>query len=91
MAESKKKNIALIIFLGLITFGLYFVLRKSDKKKSMAREWADAIIFAVSHKEFISKSLTDWKTRLKPGGVFVDVKSVYYDAEVPTGISYWAL
>ena len=35
------------IILGIITFGLYFLLRKSNKKKSLKREWAEAILFAV--------------------------------------------
>jgi signal peptidase I len=35
------------IILGIITFGLYFLLRKSNEKKSPKREWAEAILFAV--------------------------------------------
>lgn len=35
------------IILGIITFGLYFLLRKSENKKSLKREWAEAILFAV--------------------------------------------
>jgi UDP-N-acetyl-D-galactosamine dehydrogenase len=38
---------------------------------------ADAIVAAVSHKEFLGMPLADLLGKLKSGGVFVDVKSVY--------------
>lgn len=40
----------------------------------------DAVIAAVPHREFMAMSLDEVLSRLKPGGVFVDVKSAF-DAE----------
>ncbi len=53
---------------------------------------ADAIVAAVSHKEYLSLPQTDLMARLKPGGVFVDVKSAY-DAVVieAAGYKLWRL
>ena len=44
---SNKKPLWVVIVLSIITFGLYPLLRKSEKKKSPLREWTDAILFAV--------------------------------------------
>lgn len=53
---------------------------------------ADAIIAAVSHKEFLSMPQVDLLTKLKPGGVFVDVKSAYDAAALVTaGYRVWRL
>ena len=41
---------------------------------------ADAIVLAVSHRQYLQTPLTDILARLKPGGVFTDIKSVF-DAE----------
>ncbi|HTY02962.1 MAG TPA: nucleotide sugar dehydrogenase [Rhodocyclaceae bacterium] len=47
------------------------------------RQWsdlpagADAIVAAVAHKQYLAMPLKDILGRLKPGGVFVDVKSAY--------------
>jgi UDP-N-acetyl-D-galactosamine dehydrogenase len=38
---------------------------------------ADAIVAAVSHKEYLAMSLKKLTGKLKPKGVFVDVKSAY--------------
>jgi UDP-N-acetyl-D-galactosamine dehydrogenase len=53
---------------------------------------ADAIVAAVSHKAYLSMPQTDLLAKLKPGGVFVDVKSAY-DAIAITasGFSLWRL
>ncbi len=90
MAESKKKNIFVVIFLGLITFGLYFVLRKSDKKKSMGREWADAIIFAVIAatliRTFFIEAYTIPTSSMEKSllvGDFLFVSKVSYGARIP--------
>ena len=90
MAETKKKNIVLVIFLGLITFGLYFVLRKSDKKKSMGREWADAIIFAVIAatliRTFFIEAYTIPTSSMEKSllvGDFLFVSKVSYGARIP--------
>ena len=90
MAESKKKNIVLVLFLGLITFGLYFVLRKSDKKKSMTREWVDAIIFAVIAatliRTFFIEAYTIPTSSMEKSllvGDFLFVSKVSYGARIP--------
>lgn len=38
---------------------------------------ADAVVAAVSHKQYLEMSVNEILTKLKPGGVFVDVKSAY--------------
>lgn len=90
MAETKKKNIFVIIFLGIITFGLYFVLRKSDSKKSMGREWTDAIIFAVIAatliRTFFIEAYTIPTSSMEKSllvGDFLFVSKVSYGARIP--------
>ena len=53
---------------------------------------ADAIVAAVSHKEYLTMPQTDLLQQLKPGGVFVDVKSAH-DAEAIEAAGYrlWRL
>lgn len=90
MAETKKKSIFMIIFLGIITFGLYFVLRKSDTKKSMGREWMDAIIFAVIAatliRTFFIEAYTIPTSSMEKSllvGDFLFVSKVSYGARIP--------
>jgi UDP-N-acetyl-D-glucosamine/UDP-N-acetyl-D-galactosamine dehydrogenase len=53
---------------------------------------ADAIIAAVSHKEFVSMLQTDLLAKLKPGGIFVDVKSAYDAIKImAAGYRLWRL
>jgi signal peptidase I len=75
-AKSKEKNKWLIIFLSIITLGLYMVFRKSDKKKSKSREWFDAVIFAV-----IAATPSMEKTLLV--GDFLFVSKINYGPRVP--------
>ncbi len=51
----------------------------------------DAVIYAVAHKQFLSMGAKQIASFLKPGGVFVDVKSSFKATDVPTGIKYWSL
>ena len=52
----------------------------------------DALILAVSHKQFVGNPISWFLERLKPGGVLVDVKSALNPADVPAGrASYWCL
>jgi UDP-N-acetyl-D-galactosamine dehydrogenase len=53
---------------------------------------ADAIVAAVSHHDYLAMPLGEILERLKPGGVFVDVKSVY-DADAIRAANYrlWRL
>jgi UDP-N-acetyl-D-galactosamine dehydrogenase len=50
----------------------------------------DALILAVNHREYVA-DLPAIFGRLKPGGVFLDVKSVARPEQVPDGCRYWSL
>jgi UDP-N-acetyl-D-glucosamine/UDP-N-acetyl-D-galactosamine dehydrogenase len=53
---------------------------------------ADAIVAAVAHSEYMSMPLADILKKLKPGGVFVDVKSAYDPVSIQAlGYKLWRL
>ncbi|MFN3594087.1 MAG: nucleotide sugar dehydrogenase [Thiobacillaceae bacterium] len=53
---------------------------------------ADAIVAAVSHRQYLSMPLADILAKLKPGGVFTDVKSAYDPAAIrAAGYRLWRL
>ncbi|MBT9538277.1 nucleotide sugar dehydrogenase [Thiobacillus sp.] len=53
---------------------------------------ADAIVAAVSHKEYKAMSLAELTSRLRKGGVFTDVKSAYDPAAIKAaGFNLWRL
>jgi UDP-N-acetyl-D-galactosamine dehydrogenase len=53
---------------------------------------ADALVAAVSHREYLSIPQAELLARLKPGGLFVDVKSAYDPAAIKAaGYSLWRL
>lgn len=53
---------------------------------------ADAIVAAVSHSQYLAMSLGDILGKLKRGGVFIDVKSVYPVAALTDeGLHVWRL
>jgi UDP-N-acetyl-D-galactosamine dehydrogenase len=53
---------------------------------------ADAIVAAVPHRSYLSRPLEDLLSRMKPNGVFIDVKSVFdRDAIVQAGYKLWRL
>jgi UDP-N-acetyl-D-glucosamine/UDP-N-acetyl-D-galactosamine dehydrogenase len=53
---------------------------------------ADAIVAAVSHEEYTTKSIVRLLAPLKPGGVFVDIKSAYLpEAITAAGACLWRL
>jgi UDP-N-acetyl-D-galactosamine dehydrogenase len=53
---------------------------------------ADAIVAAVSHQQYLKMPLNDLLAKLKPTGVFVDVKSVYPERRIrEQGIQVWRL
>ena len=50
------------------------------------------IVAAVSHRDSLSLPLDDILNRLKPNGVFVDVKSAYKVKDIQSrGITVWRL
>ena len=51
----------------------------------------DALILAVPHREFIEIPVEELLGRLRKGGVFIDVKSVFRAADLPAGYRYWSL
>jgi UDP-N-acetyl-D-galactosamine dehydrogenase len=53
---------------------------------------ADAVVAAVSHKQYLAMPLADLTSKLKPNGVFVDVKSAYdAHAIAQAGYRLWRL
>ncbi|MFO0744812.1 MAG: nucleotide sugar dehydrogenase [Myxococcota bacterium] len=50
----------------------------------------DAIVLAVRHKGFLEHRF-QWITRLREGGVLVDVKSALDPATLPDHVTYWSL
>jgi UDP-N-acetyl-D-galactosamine dehydrogenase len=53
---------------------------------------ADALVAAVSHKEYRTMSLAELTSGLRQGGVFTDVKSAYDQAAIKAaGFSLWRL
>lgn len=78
------------IFLGLITFGLYFLLRPSTTKKSLVREWSEAIVFAVIAatiiRTFFLEAFTIPTSSMEKTlliGDFLFVSKVSYGARIP--------
>jgi UDP-N-acetyl-D-glucosamine/UDP-N-acetyl-D-galactosamine dehydrogenase len=51
----------------------------------------DALIMAVPHREFLQRDRRQLIELIKPGGVLVDVKSIFSPSDVPDGIRYWSL
>ncbi len=53
---------------------------------------ADALVAAVSHHEYLSMPLKEILTRLRPEGLFVDIKSAYEIEQLRSnGITVWRL
>lgn len=53
---------------------------------------ADAFVAAVSHRQYLDMPLGDLLAKLKPDGVFVDIKSAYpKQAITETGLRVWRL
>jgi len=53
---------------------------------------ANAIVVAVSHQEFVNKSLADYQAKLSTKGVLVDVKAIFDPQAVrAAGIPFWRL
>lgn len=51
----------------------------------------DGLVYAVPHNEFKKRSLDDFASLVKKGGVFIDVKSAMHPTHLPEHISYWSL
>lgn len=53
--------------------------------------YLDALILAVPHREYLSIPAERLFAHLRPGGVFMDIKSVFKPQDVPSNINYWSL
>lgn len=51
----------------------------------------DALILAVPHRHYTEQGIGLVTQLLKPGGVLVDIKSVFRPQQMPEGIRYWSL
>lgn len=51
----------------------------------------DALVLAVSHKAYLEMPRAQLLSRVRAGGVFIDVKSVIDPASMERGINYWSL
>jgi UDP-N-acetyl-D-galactosamine dehydrogenase len=51
----------------------------------------DGVVLAVPHRHFHEAGIEKLFDMIKPGGVFVDVKTAVDRRSVPAGISYWSL
>lgn len=53
---------------------------------------ADALIAAVSHRQYLDMPITELLTKLKPNGVFLDIKAAYPDVRSLNGqVRVWRL
>ncbi|WP_243324116.1 nucleotide sugar dehydrogenase [Geothrix sp. SG200] len=53
---------------------------------------ADAVVAAVSHRDYLAQGIDQLLAHLKPGGVFADVKSAFSSAEIEErGFRLWRL
>jgi UDP-N-acetyl-D-glucosamine/UDP-N-acetyl-D-galactosamine dehydrogenase len=51
----------------------------------------DAVVFAVNHQAYLDMPREQILACLHPGGVFMDVKSVFEPFTIPSHIHYWSL
>jgi len=54
-------------------------------------ERLDALVLAVPHREFKQRPRSEIFGLLAPGGVLVDIKSVFSPSDVPAELRYWSL
>jgi UDP-N-acetyl-D-glucosamine/UDP-N-acetyl-D-galactosamine dehydrogenase len=51
----------------------------------------DALVLAVSHKEYLDLPVDKLTGMLRKGGLLLDVKSALDPARVGAGVRYWSL
>lgn len=51
----------------------------------------DAVILAVSHRAYKERPATELFSLLHPGGVMIDVKTMFSPNDIPAGYAYWCL
>jgi UDP-N-acetyl-D-galactosamine dehydrogenase len=50
-----------------------------------------ALVLAVPHRHYLTMERAELFRKLRPGGIFFDIKSVIDPSEVPPAIKYWSL
>jgi len=51
----------------------------------------DGLILAVSHQAYLDEGAAALSNRMRPNGVFLDVKSAFIPEDFPQGMTYWSL
>jgi UDP-N-acetyl-D-glucosamine/UDP-N-acetyl-D-galactosamine dehydrogenase len=51
----------------------------------------DAAVFAVNHRTYLEKPPEFLVSRIRPGGVLMDVRSMFNEQMMPENITYWSL
>jgi UDP-N-acetyl-D-galactosamine dehydrogenase len=53
--------------------------------------YLDALILAVPHQEYLNMPADRLFAHIRPGGIFMDIKSIFEPTDVPANINYWSL
>lgn len=53
--------------------------------------YLDALILAVPHQEYLEIPAERLFAHIRPGGIFMDIKSIFAPADIPANIHYWSL
>lgn len=53
--------------------------------------YLDALILAVPHQEYLEIPADRLFAHIRPGGIFMDIKSIFAPTDVPANINYWSL
>lgn len=62
-----------------------------ELKPRSALDGVQGLIVAVGHKQVRDLGVRTLANFVSPGGIFVDIKSIFDPAEVPDHVSYWSL
>jgi UDP-N-acetyl-D-galactosamine dehydrogenase len=62
-----------------------------ELKPRSALDGVQGLIVAVGHKQVRDLGVRTLAGLISPGGIFVDIKSMFHPSEMPDGISYWSL
>ncbi|MBD2138457.1 nucleotide sugar dehydrogenase [Anabaena sp. FACHB-1237] len=53
--------------------------------------YLDALILAVPHQEYLEIPADRLFAHIRPGGIFMDIKSIFEPTDIPANIHYWSL
>lgn len=62
-----------------------------ELKPRSALDGVQGLIVAVGHKQVRDLGVKTLASLVSPGGIFVDIKSIFQPSEMPDHISYWSL